>query len=531
MRYKSHMDNDSMNIGQLLLKVTKQYQNNVAIECDEQKLTYFELFKQAYSIIGWLRSFESSRVAIFMSREINVYCMIYACVLSGKTYMPIPLTSSKENISYMLQKAHIDYVITDKQNFVYVEELNKCCEYNFNVILFEDLIQKLDYAQNQLGNYLENYYVPNSTYVYIMFTSGSTGKAKAVGVKHSQLNYYLVEMVKQYQPNHTDKFSQVIELTFDLSVHDIFLCWSVGATLMIFNGKNYFQLAKYLEYKCPTFWLSVPSTGLVLEQAKLLVKNKYESLKVVLFCGEPLPINLALKWQDACPNAIIENLYGPTEATIAFTRHRFSGHEVSYSIVPIGIPLSGLLVRVVKNNLTPCEIGESGELLLGGAQVVDGYLGDSEKTLNRFIKTSDGLSWYRTGDIVVEDSSHILHFKGRVDDQLQIRGVRVERLDLEIQFREVLGISNIAIIPSPVTEDGLILGVALIYVINNKLKSEEIMIQCRDAFYSPFYPTEFIGINKLPINTSGKVDYKLLNTLYQKKIYNITTDRYGVNDV
>ena len=57
------------------------------------------------------------------------------------------------------------------------------------------------------------------------------------------------------------------------------------------------------------------------------------------------------------------------------------------------------------------------------------------------------------------------------------------------------------------------------------------MIQCRDAFYSPFYPTEFIGINKLPINTSGKVDYKLLNTLYQKKIYNITTDRYGVNDV
>ncbi len=144
MRYKSHMDNDSMNIGQLLLKVTKQYQNNVAIECDEQKLTYFELFKQAYSIIGWLRSFESSRVAIFMSREINVYCMIYACVLSGKTYMPIPLTSSKENISYMLQKAHIDYVITDKQNFVYVEELNKCCEYNFNVILFEDLIQKLD---------------------------------------------------------------------------------------------------------------------------------------------------------------------------------------------------------------------------------------------------------------------------------------------------------------------------------------------------------------------------------------------------
>ncbi len=354
-----------------------------------------------------------------------------------------------------------------------------------------------------------------------MFTSGTTGRSKAVAVGHQQLIYYVVEMIEKYNPSQYDRFSQVIELTFDLSVHDIFLAWITGAALLVFSGEDYFQLNKYIETKHPTFWLSVPSTGLALDRAKLLSENKYQSLRVVMFCGEPLPYQLASKWQQACPHASIENIYGPTEATIAFTSHHFGKCDanISQKIVPIGKPFPGLRIKIVRKDLSECTVLENGELLLAGPQIVEGYLYDAEKTKEKFIKAWDGLVWYKTGDIVFEDKNHVLHYKGRIDDQFQIRGQRVERLDLEIAFREVLKTSNIAIIPSPITEDGLILGIVLIYIENDSLKKDEIIKKCKECFGSPFLPNGFIGVDGFPLNQSGKVDYKILKERYQKTTY------------
>jgi non-ribosomal peptide synthetase component F len=325
-------------------------------------------------------------------------------------------------------------------------------------------------------------------------------------------------MQERYQPTARDRFTQIIDLTFDLSIHDIFLCWSVGACLLGFSGSNYFQLAAYLKNERPTFSLMVPSTALALMRSRLLKENDYASLVTVLFCGEALPVALAKQWQLASPKARVENIYGPTEATIAFTAYQYSESDLKLqqqALVPIGQALPGLRTKVVRQDFTDCEIDEAGELLLAGPQLVSGYVNNLQKTVKQFIYLQ-GRIWYRTGDLACLDNSGNLHYQGRLDQQLQIRGQRVERLDLEERFKKSLNLQHLVIIPSPVTEEGLVLGVALIFLTMEEVSVAELRKRCQNDSELAFFPSEYIALDSFPLNRNSKVDYQALVRRYQK---------------
>ncbi len=518
------------NVGSMLLDTTRQYAEKIAIECQHEQLTYGDLFWQAMPLIDVLIANKQQHVAILMERDVSTYYVIYACFLSGKVYMPLSPSFGDTRIVNMLLQTKTTLVIVDAKHHERLTKIINNIDKCIDTICYEDL-QRAKLKLPSQSDILSNISVPNSRNAYIMFTSGSTGVPKAIVISQQQLINYLNRMIQQYHPNQTDRFSQVIEFTFDLSIHDILLCWSVGATLLPFNGDSYFQLHHYIKTARPTFWLSVPSTGLALDRAKLIKSDCYPSLRVVLFCGEPLPYSLAAKWQHACPHASIDNLYGPTEATIAFTTFRFSQpiDNASQQIVPIGKPLPGLKIRIVNHELNQCQPSEIGELLLGGDQLINGYLTNSNT--EKFITTQDGLSWYKTGDLACIDEHHILHYKGRIDDQFNVRGQRVERLDLESQFKQVLNLSSLAIIPSPVTEEGLVLGISLIYTSTEKLTKQTIIKYCRHTIALSCYLSACIRVNEFPTNASGKLDYNGLKHRYQQISYQTSTDRkVGVHD-
>ena len=242
---------------------------------------------------------------------------------------------------------------------------------------------------------------------------------------------------------------------------------------------------------------------------------------MVLFCGEPLPYYLAKAWSLAAPNATVENIYGPTEATIAFTSYQWvplvngSTHE----IVSIGKPFQGLKIKIVNEHFQECRLMEVGELLLGGPQVAEGYLNAPQKTAEKFFRDHNNESWYKTGDFVFINKDENLYFKGRIDDQLQIRGQRIERVELEKKIRDVLSLSSIAVIPSPVTTDGLVLGIGLIYMLENDMTDEMIRKICNEKLTFPFLPSLYVRIDSFPLNSSGKIDYNALKKKYQKKEY------------
>lgn len=502
------------NLGEIVFSSTKRFSDRIAIEIDNEKYTYRDLYCLAHPLVSVLKKLDEEIIGIFAERTLTTYIAIYACALSGKTYMPLPMNAEASRLNHILMLSDTNVVLTSNDHPIDENQIKIAKILNLNEIITDrqnPLYKSIDFAKTDEQ-------IPHNENAYVMFTSGSTGKPKAVRVGQAQVLHYLTAIRSLYQPSEYDRFSQVIELTFDLSVHDIFVCWAVGASLLVFNGNNYFQLSRYIENKKPTFWLSVPSTGIALDRLKLLQHDKYNSLKVVLFCGEPLPFYLARAWAKVSPLAEISNIYGPTEATIAFTSYKLSDADDQrcHKVVPIGKPLEGLHTKIINSGDTECAIGEIGELLLGGPQVVNGYFNQPDKTKEKFIFSEDE-TWYRTGDLVYQDNNGVIHFKGRIDDQLQIQGQRIERLELEMMFREALKTSDLALITSPVTEEGVVLGVALIYLHSEQYPDNQSVRQnCLKHFQTPFIPTAYHVLDQFPLNTSGKVDYPKLIREFQE---------------
>jgi non-ribosomal peptide synthetase component F len=327
---------------------------------------------------------------------------------------------------------------------------------------------------------------------------------------------YYQNALSVFKPTREDRFIQITELTFDLSMHDIFLAWGVGATLFpvpdsFYGSLNFYsKVLKFADENQLTFWMSVPSIGSISNELGFLKTKQLNSLQCTIFCGEPLSKKMTEAWKKAAPQSQIFNLYGPTEATIGLTY--FECHHEKRDILPIGKAFPTEQAIILDDQLETLDSGQIGELYLEGNQVVTGYWNNFAKTQERFIELTirdQKKIWYRTGDLAYVDPDGILQYVGRRDDQLKIRGSRVEKLEIENILREIAETDSVAVVPWPLAADGTILGV--VAFISGIKKSTEMILQ--DAKINmPEYmiPKEIYILDKLPLNQNGKVDYKAL---------------------
>jgi len=259
---------------------------------------------------------------------------------------------------------------------------------------------------------------------YVMFTSGTTGRPKGVPVRTESLMAYLDVATKRFGVRSGDRVSHFFELTFDLSVHDIFVTLLVGGTLVVVPAEQRLLPARFLREKEISHWFSVPSAAESLHRVGALRPGIFPHLRQTLFCGEPLHWPVAEAWHAAAPNSRISNLYGPTEATIAISyydvpRRRSPSNDI-YGIVPIGQIFEGQHGRI----FSMPETGEQpnrGELWLSGSQVISGYL-DAGDGRDAFAIGLDGIAWYRTGDAVKRDCDVLQYAVGGNEHQHKISG-------------------------------------------------------------------------------------------------------------
>ncbi|TPG56854.1 amino acid adenylation domain-containing protein [Roseomonas nepalensis] len=361
--------------------------------------------------------------------------------------------------------------------------------------------------------------VPAGEDAYLLFTSGSTGAPKGIAISHASAVAYVEGVRARYAPAETDRFSQVFDLTFDLSVHDMFVCWAAGACLYPLPATGGLGIGTFIRKNAISFWFSVPSTAAAMAGRGELAPGALPSLRWSLFCGEALPARLAAAWALAAPGSVVENLYGPTEATIAFTAFRVPSGFREEGIVPIGHPLPGQRVAVVDEAGVALPPGRVGELCLGGSQVAAGYWRRPDLTAERFRAPlfppgeegagDAGTRWYRTGDLAVMTPGEGLVFRGRADRQVKIRGYRVEMQEVEDALRAAGGLDLAAVLPWPPGDAAA----AVVGFVPRGVPLERILLGCRARLPDYMVPSRLVEVADWPLNANGKTDYGALRAL------------------
>jgi amino acid adenylation domain-containing protein len=505
-----------------------------ALVVDGQAFTYIELHRWANAIAASIeqrRTSSSPLATVFAYRSPFTYAAILGILEAGMGYVPLNPKFPAARTRRMLEDSRCSILIVGREVISALNAVLNDFPRQLTIILPDT-----DDATDLTAAFPEHEFVTSSqmartnntalhlplvdpdSVAYLMFTSGSTGEPKGVPITHSNACSYIQYTCDRYDISEQDRFSQAFDITFDLSVHDLFACWDRGACLYCIPHNSVMLPAKFIREHELTMWFSVPSVVGSLVRVRLLPSNAFPSLRYSLFCGEPLSSNYARLWQEAAPQSVVENLYGPTEATIAISNYRWdsaaSPLECQNGIVPIGWIFETQQCQVINAERNLLRGGELGELCLGGSQVTSGYWNNPLKTTEQFVNLAgtNGAFWYRTGDLVRQRSDGCLLYAGRIDQQVKVRGYRVELQEVEGVLRSFCGSEQVAAVPWPInnaTAEGIVAFVSGV----NGMDANGLLASCRKMLPQYMVPQKIHVLEEMPANSNGKIDRQKLTQI------------------
>lgn len=516
------------------LESAERFASRDAVVVDDMNLSYRELRDRAADIAKTILDQEPDLfplAAMLASRSAIAYASVLGILGAGKGYVPLNPKFPVERTRKMLMTSGCRVLVVGREAQGQLSRLLPEINRALTVILPDctDATELrvafprhrfVSSGQMSCGKgFAFDIEVDSSAIAYLLFTSGSTGEPKGVPIHHSNVRSYIEYISNRYEVNEQDRFSQQFDLTFDLSVHDMFVCWERGACLFCVPEKSVMLPAKFIRDHELTMWFSVPSVAALLSKMHLLQPRCFPSLRYSLFCGEPLPAVHAQLWQEAAPNSIVENLYGPTETTIAISHYRWdpakSPRECLNGIVPIGHMFPGQQSLVV--DCEQNEASDTGELCLAGPQVTDGYWNNPENTGRQFVRFPETgeTPWYRTGDLVRQEEDGCLYYLGRIDQQVKIRGYRVELQEIETVLRKASGAEQVVAVPWPIADGSADGVVAFVSGVGNIIDELHILNFCREALPDYMVPRNIYRLEEMPLNGNGKIDRKKLVKLLE----------------
>jgi amino acid adenylation domain-containing protein len=490
----------------------EQYQALPALRLESGQFSYSELLSAAADQAQFLRNeLPAGPVAILASRSFEAYVGILAAVLAERAFVPLQPRFPLSRLASMVSLAKCAAVIGEGGTLDIGRQLQLALGSDWQEVLgapFPIMYHQSEGAADQRSGG-----EANALFAYILFTSGSTGAPKGIGITPTNLGAYLDHATSVFGVQPGDRSSQMFELTFDLSIHDLFVTWLGGGLLCVPPARAVMAPARFIIDEGITHWFSVPSTAAMLSKFRMLREGAFPTLKQSLFCGESLPHSIAAQWQKAAPNSTIWNLYGPTEATIAITAHAWT-HDLQPDVVPIGIPFPGQRVRVVSGE-AEVAAGMAGELCLSGSQVAPGYLSNAVRTAESFVRSArspETETWYRTGDLVRQDELGVLHYVGRLDSQIQLHGHRVELGEIEGAIRSVTDGKMCAVIPWPPEQPNVESIVAFIEGIGSDEDASKLRQATASLLPDYMVPARIIFVAAMPLNSNGKLDRRALSS-------------------
>ncbi|MGV9801587.1 amino acid adenylation domain-containing protein, partial [Mycobacterium sp. NPDC003449] len=336
---------------------------------------------------------------------------------------------------------------------------------------------------------------------YVLYTSGSTGRPKGVAVAHAGIVNRIAWLQHAYPLGAGDRMLVKTPISFDTSVWEMFWPLSVGATLVVARPGGHREpgyLADTIAAEHVTAVDFVPSMlEVFLDEPGAA---RCTSLSRVTVGGEALPTELAARFADRFPGVPLHNLYGPTEAAVDVLGWTADGGPVA-----LGVPGWNVRVYVLDEYLNPVPAGAPGELYLAGVQLADGYLHRPGLTAQRFVACPHlpGARMYRTGDVVRWRPDGQLEYLGRSDEQIKLRGVRIEPGEIEAVLATHPAVASARVV---VRDDRLV----AYYLPDGEVAADELREHAAATLPIHMVPSGFVALDEFPLTPSGKLDRRAL---------------------
>ncbi|MFC4126656.1 non-ribosomal peptide synthase/polyketide synthase [Nocardia rhizosphaerae] len=466
-------------------------------------LTYAEfggrVARLARYLIG-LGAGPGSVVAVALRRGLDQVVAVHAVLAAGAAYVPIDPDHPAERNSYVLDLAAPVCVLTATGHELPVADS----------VLSLDELDLADLPDHPITEDERRATLRPEHLAYVLFTSGSTGRPKGVAVSHRAAVNQLRWLQREYGLTADDTVLQKTPFTFDASVWELLWPLQTGARLVLATIDGHRDPA-YLAAATARHRVSVVQYVPSVLAAVAAEPATTDSLRLVFAGGEALPTELARRVRTGT-GARVVNLYGPTETAIQVTT-REAGAETA-AVVPIGTPVANTRVYVLDSRLRPVPAGVPGELYVAGVQLADGYHRRPGLTAERFVADPHGSGerLYRTGDLVAwrtGPDGPALHYLGRTDFQVKLRGLRIEPAEIESALTSVPGIDRAVVLVR--AEDGRP-DRLVAYLVPAAGSPDPATLDAAVAAVLPSYmvPGAYVFLDELPLTVAGKLDRRAL---------------------
>ncbi|ALF54599.1 amino acid adenylation protein [Nostoc piscinale CENA21] len=500
--------------------VFQKYHDELAVIVEDQQFTYGELqrrteqLSQYLTAQGWLQP--NSLVGICIEPSFEMIVAICAILKAGAAFVPLDPDLPRQRLSYMIADAKLTTILTQQKFAFDLEPAMRQSGLDGQMCFLDTPAVWQSFTTSFALAPVES-----EQLAYIIYTSGSTGIPKGVMLTHQGLLNLAEASCSTFNITPGLRLLQFASISFDAAVWEIFTALSGGATLVLGAREQMLpgQLLANFIAKHQVHWVMLsPSVLATLTP----FRNHLTDLRMVVVGGEVCPVSLAQAWVS--PQTRFFNAYGPTEITVCCTMYEFQQQDMN---LPIGYALPNVELYVLDEELKLCQAGEKGELYVGGMGVGKGYLDKPEITSSRFLDNSFGVGKiYKTGDIVYEDADHpgLIHYAGRSDHQVKIRGKRIEIEAIEMILAQHPGVQTNAVKPIKTTriESSDVAGnygvsMLVAYVVpkaGHFLTEKHLQRFAAEQLPDYMVPTRFVFMDELPLLPNrSKVDRNALPEL------------------
>ncbi|GAB91338.1 non-ribosomal peptide synthetase [Gordonia rhizosphera] len=463
--------------------------DSAAVLDGDTRITYGELVVRSRQVADELRAQGvryGDRVALMMGRSADTVVAMVSVLLAEAAYVPIDPTYPQTRIDTLLADTSAAAIILD------------------------DLVVTVGPGLGMGGG-------PVPGGAYVIHTSGSTGTPKGVVITRDNLAAMLGAGLDVVAAGKTDVWSWAHSYAFDFSVWEIFGALASGGAIAVLDQATVRDPAAFVaaaDAHGVTILSQTPTSfsRFIDPLVRRHIRGDESavaatSLRCVVFGGEALDPASLRSWAHQNPGVRLINMYGITETTVHLT---WSDVDVDDERSIIGVPLDGIGLHVLDDRGQPVPVGGRGELWVSGSQVSSGYLRSPELTAERFVSQPDGTRRYRTGDIVRRIGSDQLAYLGRADDQVQIRGHRVDPAEVAAALHDIDGVSDVRVVVESGARRGDERLVAFVLAGDEMVGETQLLGECASRLPAYAVPSRVGVVTRWPMTDTGKLDRREL---------------------